>query len=783
MKKFAVAASVFVLAATSAAGQRLETVRTLVDTLGGVGYVTSIVYDSTNNEVYVGGANIVVIDGQTNAKTARIEVPAGKLGYNPTSRRLYAASADSLRIIDLDTKSVVASLPYGDDSQAEPAFVHNTRDNQVYFIPDHRSGDRLIVLDGAGDSVLTEIHAGDYPFALAYNPLRNKVYCANLGNGILMVIDGASDTVLKEVTFPESGSGFRPIVYNPRRDAIYCGFASLPGMAVIDCATDSIVDLVDIYLPWYLTYHAGQDKVYCLEEMSDYVSVIDCSTNSVVKEIHVPDPHADIWGLWLNPAANRLYGAAVENHIAVIDCESDSAVSWLSGNFTDWVTPMGYNSEDSKVYVGTARGSVHVLDGDSDSTFTTVLTSRYSEVTDIAYDSASGQVYCLHERTGALTPIDAQYTRVGRTRPVGARPEHLLAADFGVYFADPYAGGIAVVGADDTIVGRVIHTRTLAGPLVAAPDLRKFYCTAKSIAGSTAVAAIDVDGDSVVGFVEFVHDVWPMVYNPASHEVCAQFDARLWFIDGRTHSIVDSLELPDHFYVRQMAVSRTQNRLYCFDRTGRLAVVDGRAHGLLREVAVPPPGSPVVWNPTLDRLYYQTDGSLLVGYDCARDSIAFFAVTGEATGHLVCDTLQNWVYSGCDSAVWVVDGESGRIVDAVETGAGPAGPMTWCPDYNRVFFSSSDSTVSVIVYDVGIADGQAVHSASEFSPTVVRSTSPLRVRRPAALLDITGRRVAELTPGENDIRHLAPGVYFICPRQSTIGNRQSEMVTKIVIQR
>jgi hypothetical protein len=29
------------------------------------------------------------------------------------------------------------------------------------------------------------------------------------------------------------------------------------------------------------------------------------------------------------------------------------------------------------------------------------------------------------------------------------------------------------------------------------------------------------------------------------------------------------------------------------------------------------------------------------------------------------------------------------------------------------------------------------------------------------LLDITGRRVMGLKPGENDISHLAPGVYYI----------------------
>ncbi|MFO7675597.1 MAG: T9SS type A sorting domain-containing protein [bacterium] len=36
----------------------------------------------------------------------------------------------------------------------------------------------------------------------------------------------------------------------------------------------------------------------------------------------------------------------------------------------------------------------------------------------------------------------------------------------------------------------------------------------------------------------------------------------------------------------------------------------------------------------------------------------------------------------------------------------------------------------------------------------------------AALLDASGRKVMELQPGDNDVRHLAPGVYFV-RRQDT----------------
>jgi hypothetical protein len=53
---------------------------------------------------------------------------------------------------------------------------------------------------------------------------------------------------------------------------------------------------------------------------------------------------------------------------------------------------------------------------------------------------------------------------------------------------------------------------------------------------------------------------------------------------------------------------------------------------------------------------------------------------------------------------------------------------------------------------------------------------------PVLLLDITGRKVMDLAPGPNDIRHLAPGVYFV-RRPETEDRRPGTAVRKIVIQR
>jgi len=69
-------------------------------------------------------------------------------------------------------------------------------------------------------------------------------------------------------------------------------------------------------------------------------------------------------------------------------------------------------------------------------------------------------------------------------------------------------------------------------------------------------------------------------------------------------------------------------------------------------------------------------------------------------------------------------------------------------------------------------------------PTIIRRVLYLpqasSVMRGASsvMLDITGRKVMELKPGANDVRHLAPGVYFVREAQA---QAQAQVVWKVVM--
>ena len=60
--------------------------------------------------------------------------------------------------------------------------------------------------------------------------------------------------------------------------------------------------------------------------------------------------------------------------------------------------------------------------------------------------------------------------------------------------------------------------------------------------------------------------------------------------------------------------------------------------------------------------------------------------------------------------------------------------------------------------------------------TVVNGILHLIGNEPSELLDMNGRKVIDLKPGDNDVRHLAPGVYFM--RQGTKGKIVKVVITK-----
>jgi hypothetical protein len=117
-----------------------------------------------------------------------------------------------------------------------------------------------------------------------------------------------------------------------------------------------------------------------------------------------------------------------------------------------------------------------------------------------------------------------------------------------------------------------------------------------------------------------------------------------------------------------------------------------------------------------------------------------------ATGLAPTDTLYPWlVPPGPVDSCWVV-------------------AMAYGPGRQ---YDESDAPIRITPGGVSETEGSGGVEAEPVVPTLLRGVlwMPKSATRHSsfALLDCVGRKVMDLLPGENDVRHLSPGVYFVRP--------------------
>ena len=779
------------LAASTASGQYVEAVVGIRDSFCVRHALASMVYDSVDNRVYVGSSDyhrsggIVTIDGRTNRKTGVIGVGAVRLGYNPRHNKVYAAQ-DSLRVIDAATNSVIRTLPFVADMYAEPAFAYNRVNDKMYFAQQEPSP-CIAVIDGATDSLLRTIPLVSYPWVLTYDPVRNRLYTINAVD--IWCIDGASDSVLRVVDIGFLNGFVRSACYNSQEDKLYCGTDD--GIAVVDCQLGRLTKLIDEHNCWDFAYCPDGNRVYCLQDAPGPILEVDCALDSVVREIHVG---GDTWfnGISYSPASNRLYCAASPNYVLVMNCATDSFVTVLHRG---WVSAEGwtgfcFNLVEGKVYSAQDEmATVAVIAESALAIETTVIMGDYYWPVQLSYVPQRDRVYCVDREVGAVSVVDAGPLRLLAVVPVGACPGPLepAGASGDLYLAD--ADGIAVMGEADTVVNRIPlpfgHNRSMRF----LADVNKIY----QVVSDSAIASISLGPDTIIRRIPLTPGIGRLEPDAVQHRVYVSCGGSgvLAIVDAQLDSVVYMMDLGSEMWA--LAFSPMQNRLYCHATEAGIIVIDPVSLRFVDTLAVPAGQGAMLWNPAGDKVYCLVGGDSLMVIDCAANRVtARLRLPAGPRLLQLSDATRNRLYCACRDSTVVVDCRTDNIVARLPVTS--MGPMAWDPARSRLYLITSDTTVTVIRDSaVGIAEARLLTEDWCRPPTIVRGVLSLprdvteihfgisdRVPRPA-LLDVTGREVLELLPGPNDVRHLAPGVYYVRPASCL--ERAASGVTKVVITR
>ena len=786
----ALALAVLCACAAVASSQYLEHTTDLSGPQGSVRWLDCVAVNPSNHTVYVGGDSwVAVLDGASPSYAERIPVGhrCQALCYVPQENELFAAcegTPDStVYVFDCGSNRVRAKVRVGVRPQS---LCYDPDDHKVYC--GNWTSNSVSAIDAIGDTLLATIPAGVEPTTLCYNPVEHKVYCANYHSASVTVIDATADTVVATVTV---GRCPVSLCCNPQNDKVYCGAKDGGKLMIIDGAGDTVRAALSL---------AGEQV-----------------------------------GLCFNPLADRVY-LANGDMLAVIDGKGDSTIiGWLLQGFCP--VSVLYNPVNHKVYAASNLGQMAVLDGATDSLLAEFVLPDDSRR--MAVDTTLNRVFGAYMNTPSVAYVDGAGDSLLAAVRIGVKPFELCynPVEDKVYTVNrDNCGTVSVIdAATDSLLSTI--------PLVGYPwDIRcdsalnKVFVSVRGGHGTdSAIAVIDCSTDTVETTVSASSDPYYLCYYPQRGKLYCDDGSALDVLDAATNSMLTRIPLPSYMPGR-MAHNPTFDKVYVADDLGSvLTVVDGTGDSVRTAVRVQANGfyvhydrkdeklyamSPSMLNPFVFVISGRNDSiikiidSIMVCGACQNPSksqvfmlgfgevvvvdgqgdsiLARISIPGNTAMDIEYDVAHDKAYcsDGLENSVTVIDALTHHVIRSIPVGRDPV-DMVWVPRHNRMFVANANGSSVSVVRDttMGIAEqGQPTVGSSHPNSTVVHGVlflseaSGLKPQPAGWLLDISGRKVLELKPGANDVRALAPGVYFV-REEPQAASHKLQVVRKIVVTR
>ncbi len=681
-----------------------------------------------------GGSRTFVLDGATGRDLASIYTPyASGICYNPAVNRVYVPAYDTsgyLVIINAVNDSIVRKLDLGIGYQATACC--NTTDNKVYVLS-YLDG-VILVIDCAADSVIDTIPVGSVPGQLVYNRVNDKLYCCS-PDASVTVIDCRSDTVIARIDLP---GGVVAAAYNPVANKLYC--AGYSGVAIVSGQGDTLIRWMPLSREARAIVCDSADNLVWCSTYSDTIYGIDGPGDSLCALVAVgsaPD------AMCYNPTRNRLY--VRDDHLTVVDPVGRQVEKRIFLGFQPAAVCWARSS--NKLYCAGLNEAAVAVVGTTNSVQRLIPVGRDPGA--LAYDRPLGLVCCANNRDSTISIIACNGDSVTATVRVGIPPARLRV---------------------DTL-------------------LHKAWCSSES-----AVAAIDLRAESLISIARVpTREITALVADPSRARVyCATgYDAHVVVLDAIRDSII--ARVPVGGYAQDLALNVAANLVYCLTQSNEaVAVVDGASLRVTR--IIPVGGYPWVlfYHDVRNKLYCAnwSDNSITV-IDCNMHEPVATIKLPTWPYALAHDSAADRLYclDRSGSYVSVVDCRRDSLVVKLRVGSQPVAAAC-APAFHRMYVANEYGSSLSVIRDttslaVEVQDGPT--ALAKPAPTIIRSVlylplaSSVEHRASSTLLDISGRKVMDLCPGANDVRALAPGVYFV--RQASSMERGASSVTKVVITR
>ena len=778
--------SSFLVALCSA--QWVEAVVEFPDSLSGMNGIGAMVYHAPSHAVYVGGSGptgqmLIPFDAQTSRKLAKISFQGyvGLLCSSPGSNKIYGLSTDfpSIYVFDGATNRYLRAVRV-DSGPSD--ICCDTAENKVYVACSRANS--VNVIDCATDSVRARIPVSAKPGALCYNPVLRRVYCACRGADEVAVIDCSADSVIGTVWVRGVGPG--DVCCDSATNRVYTANSASNTVSEIDCIGDTLLRLIPVGGGPFKLVVAPSGKVYCANWSDTTLSVI---TPTGVKTIPVGG-HPEV--LSCDPLNAKVYcSREYDSTVLVFDAVSDSLVARVDVKGTPW--RVCYNPAVGRTCIA-CEGHVAVIDGTTN-LVTAVVTVAGASPGPLCYDPTGNKVYCGYggsEAGNAVAVIDGDRSVIAKRVPFDVAPGVLAFNSLHNKIYVGIRGRIAVLsGVGDSVVAVVELGATEPQALCYSAHNDRLYCGGLP---DSLLYVVDGVSDSVVAAIPLSGPVQGLCYDPVDDKVYCERDWRgIDVVDCPSGTMVATLPIANSGYIDW---NQNHDKLYVCSESDTVTAIDCSADTIVARI--PGAGSSGVHSDTvMDRVYcsdIQAERVRVI--DPSADTLvpSMFYVNGYPMG-LTDNGLpeaSNRVYClVADDFVAVLNGATNRILRTITVGPEPAS-IAWNPVHGWAYVAADYVGRVVVIRDslqVGIAEeavGSGQRKAS--SATVVRGAlflppaSGMERIASCVLLDISGRKVLDLKPGPNDVRALAPGVYFV-RQQPQAASLKPQAVRKVVVTR
>jgi YVTN family beta-propeller protein len=389
---------------------------------------------------------------------------------------------------------------------------------------------------------------------------------------------------------------------------------------------------------------------------------------------------------------------------------------------------------------------------------------------ELLWNPTSNKIYTLNGDDHSVTIISGATNEVIATLPLPACPTDFVfcSSRDRVYVTCADSDSLyAIDGASDAIVARV---RVDGGPseIAYSETSNKLYVACDN---SGLLAAVDCATDSVMRSIAVSGGPITVFWHPASNRLlCTTYADSICAIDCVTDSVVCSLYSGGSWWS------------WCYNTVSRLASIGG-ASGVLTltpfgdSVAAFVPGRtsllcavPFENKLYLDGWHYREQVGVL---DCSMNAVV--DSVGHCAGPLVCDNMRGKVfcaYSGTAESLGVIDARTNMMIKTIPC-TGSRTSLCLNSIDSRVYAATQSGWVYVIRDTTAgaVSEVPAVVWSSRCGASVTTGRFAWSGACTGAVINASGRRVAVVRQGANDIGFLAPGVYMVADAKGRVATR------------